>query len=207
MYIQNNEYSMNNNNISFEKNNNSWKKYIKRVKQSIFDTLPNSDLNFNKNTFEKLSSIDKRISRPAENRAIMGITALATQPLIDTYNHKVDKETRTISRNRTIAKILSGTIVGIAVRGSSYNIVKNMTQIEGDKKYSKSLIPKEKLNHYKKYPKKLENYRSALATAIAILAMCITNFAIDAPLTVYLTNKFNLKSGIIKDKERMVTNE
>ena len=203
MYIQNNQYNINSNNISFGKNNNNWKRYIDRVKQSILDTLPNAEINFNKNTFDKLSSIDKRISRPAENRAIMGITALATQPLIDTYNHKVDEETRTISRNRTIAKILSGTLVGIAVRGSSYNIVKNMTQIEGGKKYSKSLIPRGMIEHYKKYPRKLENYRSATATALAILAMCITNFVIDAPLTVYLTNKFNQKSGldIVKNKE------
>ena len=43
--------------------------------------------------------------------------------------------------------------------------------------------------------KLLKNYRSALSTAVAILAMCFTNFAIDAPLTVYLTNKFNDKTA------------
>lgn len=207
MYIQNNQYNANNNYVSFGKNANSWKKYIDRVKQSILDTLPSADINLSDKAFSKLSSIDKRISRPAENRAIMGATALVTQPLIDTYNHKVDEETRTISRNRTIAKILSGTLVGIAVRGSSYNIVKNMTQLNGGKKYSKSLIPKGMIEHYKKYPEKLQNYRSATATALAILAMCITNFAIDAPLTVYLTNKFNKKSGLDNTIERKGNNE
>ena len=69
-----------------------------------------------------------------------------------------------------------------------------MTDIEGVGKYSKSLIPTKYLEEFKNAPKKLKAYRSALATFLAILAMCITNFAIDAPLTVYLTNKFNAKT-------------
>lgn len=180
---------------------------MKNLKQSILDSLPNADLNFDKKTFERLRSIDKKISRPAENRAIMGVTALATQPLIDTYNHKVDEETRIVSRNRTIAKILAGTLVGIAVRGASYNIVEKMTNLKGGKRYSKALIPKAQIDYFKKYSSKLSNYRSALSTTIAILAMCFTNFAIDAPLTVYLTNKFNQKSNLINKKERSIKNE
>ena len=207
MYIQNNQYSVNTNNVSFGKKNNYLKKYMNSLKQSVLDLLPNADLNVTSQTFEKLNKLDKRISRPAENRAIMGVTALATQPLIDSCNHKVDEETRIVSRNRTIAKILAGTLVGIAVRGSSYNIVKAMTELNGGKRYSKALIPKAQIDYFKKHSGKLSNYRSALSTAIAILAMCFTNFAIDAPLTVYLTNKFNQKNSLISKKERTVKNE
>ena len=39
----------------------------------------------------------------------------------------------------------------------------------------------------------MKNSRSALSSALAILAMCITNFVLDAPLTVFLTNKLNEK--------------
>ena len=47
-------------------------------------------------------------------------------------------------------------------------------------------------------PKFLENYRSALSTATAILAMLVTNFAIDAPLTVKMTNA--LKKNFVPDE-------
>ena len=43
-------------------------------------------------------------------------------------------------------------------------------------------------------PKFLKNYRSALAMAIALLAMCVTNFVLDAPLTAILTNYLNEKT-------------
>ena len=132
----------------------------------------------------------------------MGATALATQPAIDYYNHKVDQETREISRNRTIAKILVGTLVGIIVRGSCYKLVQKMTDLVGKGKYSKALIPQKYYDEFFKNPKLLENYRSALSTGSAICAMCFTNFAIDAPLTVRATNKFNAMTKAKNEKKK-----
>ena len=47
----------------------------------------------------------------------------------------------------------------------------------------------------KKVIKFFETYKSGAATIVALLAMLITNFAVDAPLTTYLTNKLNEKSA------------
>ena len=57
---------------------------------------------------KKLNSVEQRI--------ILGATALATQPFFDYYNKNVDEDTRKVSTARTIAKIIAGTAVGIAVR-------------------------------------------------------------------------------------------
>lgn len=209
MYIQSNYNNVNMQGRSSGNNSckKSWKSFIQKIKQKSFNCTPQIDLNFDDKLMEKLSNFDKRLSRPAENRLVMGTTALLTQPLIDQYNHRVDEETRTVSRNRTIAKIIAGTIIGILVRGSCYHIVKKMTNIKGCKKYEKWLLPNKNLEKFSQNPDLLENYRSALSTCTALLAMCYTNFALDAPLTVSLTNKFNQKSGIKEadKKERMVT--
>ena len=74
-----------------------------------------------------------------------------------------------------------------------HKLVKNMTNIRGKERYSKALLPTKHLRDLIKNPTLLKNYRSALSTSLAILAMCITNFVIDAPLTVFLTNYFNDK--------------
>ena len=51
-----------------------------------------------------------------------------------------------------------------------------MTNINGTTKFSKSLLPKKYIEEIAKEPKFLENYRSALSTATAILVMLVTNF-------------------------------
>lgn len=173
-----------------------------RFKQAVLDALPSATFE-DKLAIEKWKKFDDRLSKPAENRLIMGATAILTQPTIDYYNHNVDKETREISRNRTIAKIIAGTGVGILVRGSAYKLVENMTDIEGNKKHSKSLLPEKYITDLINKPKFLKNYRSALSTSIAIMAMCFTNFLIDAPLTVYLTNKFNANMEAKKQKSSL----
>ncbi len=188
MYIQPNY-----NNVNMrgsEKNSGFWK----RLKQKAFDAIPNSTFKDGTKRVAKWKKYDEGASHPAKNRLIMGLTALATQPAIDYYNHRVDEETREVSRNRTLAKILAGTLVGIAVRGSCYELVRKMTDIKGNSNYSKCLLPTKYLKGLVQNPKFLKNYRSALSTSIAILAMCVTNFVIDAPLTVFLTNYFNDKA-------------
>lgn len=189
MYVQSN-YSYNNVNMNgAKKKPNFWK----RLKQKALDALPNATIKDNKRKIEKWKSYDSKASHPAINRAIMGGTAIVTQPVIDYCNHKVDEETRQISLIRTIAKIIAGTTVGIAVRGSCYELVKNMTNIKSSKSYSKALLPPAHLKDLIRNKTFMNNYLSALSTGLAILVMCVTNFVIDAPLTVFLTNHFNEK--------------
>ena len=198
MYIQ-----PNNNNVNMYGSKNK-PNFWKRIKQKVFDALPDATFNDTKGKLDKLNKFSDRISRPAENRLLMGATAIMSQPTIDYYNKKVDEDTRVIARNRTIAKIIVGTLVGIAVRGSSYELVRKMTNINGIKSYSKALLPKNYSSELIKDKVLLDNYRSAISTALAILAMCYTNFAIDAPLTAYLTNYLNEKS---KEKQQKLCKE
>lgn len=175
-------------------NPRSSKNFVNRIKQKLIDVVPESTFNEGSDTIERIKKIENKMSHPAINRAIMGATAIVTQPAIDYYNHRVDEETRYVSRNRTIAKVLAGAGVGIAVRGSCYEIVHALTNLEGTKKYSKALIPEGWIKSFASNTKKLNNYKNALSTGVAILVMCLTNFLIDAPVTAYLTNRFNAKT-------------
>ena len=191
------------NNVSMQgKNNPNWfKRQIRRVGQKILDMSPNHTSKDNRETIKKWDKTRDWVSHPMWNRGIMGATAILTQPTIDYYNHRVDDETRTVSRNRTIAKIVAGTFVGMfVVRGPVHKIVEKMTDITGKKRYSKWLLPKRFIDVLKTKEGGLTTYRSALAMLMAFVAMCYTNFALDAPLTTILTNFFNKKSGIKKEK-------
>ena len=168
------------------------KNFREKLFQKLLDALPEKTL---KDGSAKADKFNNVLSRPDVNRFIMGATALLTQPTIDYYNHRVDEETRVVSRNRTIAKILAGTSVGIIVRGICYQAINKMTNLNGTKKYSKWLIPEQWAKKFADNPTKLGNYKNALSTSIALCIMLFTNFLIDAPLTVYLTNKFNAKSA------------
>jgi len=193
MYIN----SISSNDVSMKGNQNpkSWKSIVKNVKQKFIDVLP--EATFKNGNNEIKNKINDRVSRPCENRLIMGTAALATQPAIDYYNHRVDDETRVVSRNRTIAKIIAGTTVGaFVVRGPVYKLVEKTTNPCGTTKFSKALIPKAKniIEDLSKNQAHLKNYRSALAMIFALIAMSVTNFVLDAPLTLLLTDRFNKKS-------------
>ena len=182
------------NSVSMQgKKDSSWNRIKRRIAQKVLDTLPSHTQKESARCRDEWNKIDNWISKPAQNRALMGVAAIITQPAIDYHNHKVDEETRRISRNRTIAKIIAGTCVGILVRGSAYKAVVSMTNIGGKSKSSKALLPKKFLGEISKNEKFLKNYRNALSSSLAILAMCVTNFVLDAPLTVFLTNKLNEK--------------
>ena len=190
----NNNYSVS---MQGKKYPNWFKRQCKRAGQFFLDVMPSHTKKDNKNSPQKWDKINNWCSNPAWNRAIMGVTALATQPAIDYYNHKVDDETRTVSRNRTIAKICAGTLVGVfVVRGPIYKAVEKMTDVLGKKKYSKILLPEKYINEMMKHENYLKNYRSAIAMLLALGAMCITNFVLDAPLTTFFTNYLNKKSVI-----------
>ena len=179
------------------KNLNWFKRQIKRAGQWFLDMSPSHTTKDTPNSPDKWNKINNICSNPMWNRGIMGATALATQPWIDYYNHRVDDETRTVSRNRTIAKICAGTLVGMfVVRGPIYKIVEKLTDINGTKSYSKALLPKNFLSELRQHDNYVKNYRSAIAMALALIAMSVTNFILDAPLTTFFTNYLNKKSGI-----------
>lgn len=168
------------------------KNFREKLFQKLLDIVPEKTL---KDGDKRTDKFNNMLSRPDVNRLIMGATALLSQPAIDYYNHRVDEETRVVSRNRTIAKILAGTSVGIVVRGLCYQAISKMTDLNGTKKYSKWLVPEKWVKKFAENPTKLGNYKNALSTSIALCVMLFTNFLIDAPLTVYLTNRFNAKSA------------
>ncbi len=140
-----------------------------------------------------LNWFGKHISTP-ENRLIIGVSALASQPFIDLYNNKVDEKTRIVSCARTIAKTISGTIIGVAVRLGFTKLTQNYSEL-GDvkgKNYKKFFTPSSSIAPAKKtYAYK--QYQNAMGMFLSVGALLITNFAIDAPLTTFLTNKLTKK--------------
>lgn len=191
------------NNISMQgvKPDNSWNRLKKRITQKVLDTLPEHTTKESARKLDRWEKYDRWMSKPAENRAIMGVTALMTQPFIDYNNKKVDKDTRKIAFINRCAVIIAGMTVGIfVVRGPIYKVVEKMTNISGKGKWSKFLLPKKYLEEITNNEKYLENYRSTLSTGLALGTMGITNFALDAPATIWLTNRMQEEFSQ-KDKE------
>lgn len=151
--------------------------------------------------------IGKNISSP-ENRLILGVTALMSQPFIDLHNRKVDEETRKVSAARTVAKIIAGTLTGVLVRKGCIKAIDAF-----------SMLPSQ-ITSKTKWPwlrtlftpdsaisgvlTDLTHHKNALGTILSLFVMTITNFAIDAPLTKFLTNKFVDK---IKEKDAIKAEE
>ena len=194
------------NNVSMQgKGNPNWftrqvksvRQKIRRVEQKVFDKLPSHTTKESTDSKQKWDKTSHWFGHPMWNRGVMGATALLTQPAIDYYNHRVDDETRTVSRNRTIAKIIAGTLVGMfVVRGPVHKFVKKYANPAGKGKWDKILLPKIYLEELTKNENALKNYQASISMAIALGLMSITNFVLDAPLTVVLTNYFNRKSGV-----------
>lgn len=148
----------------------------------------------------------------AHNRLLMGFTALMTQPFFDLYNKKVDDKTRTVSCARTLSKIIAGTSVGVMVRYLCIRACESFTKLDFKKVEGKGLKNFWANHHSWFVPEtkdvitiaKMKKYRSILGTFIATAVMIGTNFWFDAPITKFLTNKFNNKfekAGIAKLKE------
>ena len=157
-----------------------------------------------------------------EQRLLLGATALATQPFIDMHNKNVDKETRMMSVARTIAKIIAGTLVGVAVRQAGISFVKAFCKYkpvtdsagkiisvakQTDKDFFVPILDKLSLDKgltVEKLNKKFNLYTKALGTFFATVAMVFTNFLLDAPLTKWMTGVFHKK---IVNKEAEASQE
>ena len=181
------------NNVSMQAgfgNNPKKSGFLSRCKQEVLDLFGHMTFKDDPKKIDSLIERNKKMSHPAINRGIMGATAIVLQPPIDYFNPSVDKETRKISVCRTFAKIIAGTSVGMLVRGLSYKLIEKLTDFSSNSEYSKKLIPKKLLKKFAGDQVLLSNHRTALSYGLAFIAMCFTNFLIDAPLTLFLTNKF-----------------
>lgn len=167
-------------------------KNVRQFEQSTLDLLP--DATFNKpKTISLIGDIGRDISS-AENRLILGVSALMTQPFIDARNKDVDEETRKVSVCRTIAKIVAGTLTGYAIRKGCISIIKSCSKLPGKDvpKYKTLFTPK---GARSTNTEAFKQYQNAMGTVAALVVMMVTNFVIDAPLTKWLTNLLVKKTG------------
>jgi len=173
--------------------------FYNKAQQRVLNWFPNSvctgkkSVNFIKSTGENISS--------AEQRLILGASALMSQPFIDSRNKNVDEKTRKVSVARTIAKIVAGTTTGFLIRKGCIKGIKALSQPNkaGIPRYKTFFTP---LGIKDTTTDAFMQYRNAMGTIVALVVMMFTNFIIDAPLTRFLTNalvkKQEDKDGIAK---------
>lgn len=156
-----------------------------------------------------ISWIGENVSSP-QNRLILGVTALMSQPFIDLHNTKVDEDTRKFSAARTVAKIIAGTSTGFLVR---YGCIKAIdycsllpSQITKSMKHPRLRMLFTPDSTVTKALKDLNQYKKALGTIISLAVMVVTNFLIDAPLTKFLTNRFVDKYDLDKKSKSKSAN-
>lgn len=168
------------------------------IKSKALDLIPNAEytsdkvINNIKKTGEKISS--------AEQRLILGASALMSQPFIDARNKSVDEKTRRVSVARTIAKIIAGTLTGYFIRKGCIMGIKAFSKIPGEGvSSSRSIFTPKGIKD--NTTDAFMQYRNAIGTVAALVVMMFTNFLIDAPLTKFLTNTLVKKQ---EDKDAAV---
>jgi len=141
--------------------------------------------------------ISKNFSSP-QQRAVIGLTALCTQPFIDLHNRHIKKEDKSVVVAKTISKIIIGTCTGIAMRHYCIKAVKHFTKSNTRNLKYQFLLPTRIIAKLRRRPSsvsdiELNNYRNGLGTLFGVLGGMITNFLVDAPLTKMFTNTLNEK--------------
>lgn len=161
----------------------------RNMTQRIVNIMPSMTVS-NERALKSLKWIGEKISSP-ENRLILGVSALMSQPFIDLHNRKVDEDTRKISAARTVAKIIAGTATGVLIRSGCIHAINAFTKLPSE------ITPNMKFKNLRTLftPSpglcaNLNKYKKAMGTILATVVMIFTNFLIDAPLTKFLTNKF-----------------
>lgn len=158
---------------------------VRNAKQKGLNILPDAVYS-NEKVINGIRVTGEKISS-AEQRLILGASALMSQPFIDAHNKSVDEKTRKVSVARTIAKIIAGTLTGYFIRKGCIKGIKALSQIpkEGMPKWKTFFTPK---NVTDNKSDAFVQYRNAMGTVVALVVMMFTNFLIDAPLTKFLTN-------------------
>ncbi len=184
---------------------NSISQIPRKINQGIVNIVPEMTIS-NEKTLKGLKWVGEKVSSP-ENRLILGVTALMSQPFIDLNNKKVDEDTRKVSAARTVAKIIAGTTTGVLIRSGCIHAIdaftKLPTEITPDMKFKKLrtlFTPSAGIL------KDLNQYKKSLGTILSLGVMVVTNFLLDAPLTKFLTNKFvdrinSKKEQVLQNKE------
>ena len=152
----------------------------------FFKSIPNKDIG-NQKAFNKFGHA---LASPHWNRLAIGFAA-CTQPIIDYFNPKVDRDTAKASSYRSMAKVISCTGVGFIVRGASYKLIEKFahaSEAEGSTLLTPKAILAEKNPELRK--SKLKIHKNAYSTVFALFVMIFTNVLLDAPLTSMLANKF-----------------
>ena len=170
----------------------------------LFGRIPNVTIK-NEEFFNKIGRI---ISRPDIGRGILGATAIFSQPFIDYYNPKVDRDTAKVSTTRTIGKIIAGTTIGCAVRSMCYYGVQALTCVKPNAPtWRKLLLPPDRMVRYlnRKDLDWVKNYNSVLASLIGLGVMLFTNMLLDVPLTQYISNKLRPLFGLNADSKKTTT--
>lgn len=183
---------------------NSISQIPRKINQGIVNIVPEMTIS-NEKTLKGLKWVGEKVSSP-ENRLILGVTALMSQPFIDLNNKKVDEDTRKVSAARTVAKIIAGTTTGVLIRSGCIHAIdaftKLPTEITPDMKFKKLrtlFTPSAGIL------KDLNQYKKSLGTILSLGVMVVTNFLLDAPLTKFLTNKFVAR--INSKKEQVLQNK
>jgi len=114
-----------------------------------------------------------------ENRLILGVSALASQPFIDYYNKEVDEKTRKYSVCKTIAKIVVGTTVGVIVRALAIKYSANLLKSVDVSKIAPTVLRK---------PESRKILQNTIGDILGLTICLFSNFLIDAPLTKKGTN-------------------
>ena len=152
----------------------------------FFKTIPNKDIE-NQKAFNKLGHA---LASPHWNRLAIGCAA-CTQPIIDYFNPKVDRDTAKVSMYRSSAKVLACTGVGFTVRGISYKLIEKYAhafESEGSTLLTPKAILAEKNPELRRNMLKI--HKNAYSTVFALCVMIFTNVLLDAPLTTMLANRF-----------------
>ena len=186
-----------------------WSKYMNKLLSKI------KSVELGEKAQKTLEWTNKQISSP-EQRLILGVTALATQPYIEGHNKRVDRKTKKVAIARTVSKIIAGTLVGVCVRKASIKAIskysdyttKNISDaltkqgekiVEGLKADKNSLFTPSKMENCTL--QKIANYRNAIGTYLGLVISLFTNLLIDAPLTNILSNYFSKQINEADDKK------
>ena len=121
-----------------------------------------------------------------QQRAALGVAAMTMQPVIDRCNKDVDEETRNCMK-------------AMEAVFKNDNAIETLAKITAKDKTQEAI---DKSIDFIKNQGGAKKYASVIGTITALGVMLFTNFAIDAPVTNWLTNKMNKKYEGDKNKEQ-----
>ena len=190
-------------NFSFSRAYDKFSRKLSRAALNAVGSRENLPTISNPKTIHAIDWIGKKLSS-AENRLILGASALLSQPFIDASNKDVDLETRKYSVCKKKTKIIAGTATGYTIRKLCIKSIdaftKSVSDIKPDMKF-KTL--RTLFTPTLKYTAdELSQYKNTLGTILALGVMVFTNFLIDAPLTKGLTNAFTKLGGVRNDESK-----